>query len=145
MILTVIKWYTVQGQLGSGQGARSCGSKMAAISSLIPFSSPGYRWRRKFIVKWQTLQRVINSLTLGKIILHLSLSFLFLKKKRERERLKLKLFTSVRDSDPQDQDSNPAKPHGFPTEITNLVSGPNKVQVLDVSSQKEFSERQSDR
>ena len=71
--------------------------------------------------------------------------FSFLKKKRERERLKLKLFTSVRDSDPQDQDSNPAKPHGFPTEITNLVSGPNKVQVLDVSSQKEFSERQSDR
>ena len=35
MILNVIKWCTVQGQLGPGKGARSCGSKMAAISSLI--------------------------------------------------------------------------------------------------------------
>ena len=96
-------------------------------------------------MKWQTLQRVINSLTLGKIILHLSLSFLFSKKKKKDREIKLKLFTSVRDSDPQDQDSNPARLHGFPTEITNLVSGPNKVQVLDVSSQKEFNERQSDR
>ena len=37
------------------------------------------------------------------------------------------------------------KPHSFPTEVTDLVSGPNKLQVLDVSSQKEFNERQSDR
>ena len=39
----------------------------------------------------------------------------------------------------------PAKTHGLPTEITHLVSGLNEAQVLDVSSQKEFSERQSDR
>ena len=36
---------------------------------------------------------------------------------------------------------NSAKTHGLPTEITDLVSGPNEAQVLDVSSQKEFSER----
>ena len=29
--------------------------------------------------------------------------------------------------------------------ITHLVSGFNEAQILDVSSQKEFSERQSDR
>ena len=40
-------------------------------------------------------------------------------------------------------DSNPAKTHGLPTEIIDLVLGPNEAQVLDVSSQKEFSERQS--
>ena len=41
----------------------------------------------------------------------------------------------------------PGKPptHGLLTEITHLVSGLNEAQVLDVSSQKEFSERQSDR
>ena len=38
-------------------------------------------------------------------------------------------------------DSNPAKTHGLPTKITDLVSGPNQTQVLDISSQKEFSER----
>ena len=54
-------------------------------------------------------------------------------------------MTSVWESNPQDQDSNPPKPHSFPTEVTDLVSGPNKLQVLDVSSQKEFNERQSDR
>ena len=37
------------------------------------------------------------------------------------------------------------KTHSFPTETTNLVSGFNEAQVLNVSSQKEFSERQSDR
>ena len=37
------------------------------------------------------------------------------------------------------------KTHSLPTETTNLVSGFNEAQVLDVSSQKEFSERQSDR
>ena len=41
------------------------------------------------------------------------------------------------------QDSNPAKTHSLPTVITHLVSGLNEAQVLDVSSQKEFSERQS--
>ena len=41
-------------------------------------------------------------------------------------------------------DSNPAKTHGLPTEITHLVSGLNEAQVLDISSQKAFSERQSD-
>ena len=43
------------------------------------------------------------------------------------------------------QDSNPAKTHSLPTEVTHLVSGLNEAQVLDVSLQKEFSERQSDR
>ena len=35
--------------------------------------------------------------------------------------------------------------HGLLTEITHLVSGLTEAQVLDVSSQKEFSKRQSDR
>ena len=35
--------------------------------------------------------------------------------------------------------------HGLLTEIIHLVSGLNKAQFLDVSLQKEFSERQSDR
>jgi len=42
-------------------------------------------------------------------------------------------------------DSNLAKIHGLPTEITHLVSEPNEAQTLDVSSQKEISERESDR
>ena len=48
-------------------------------------------------------------------------------------------------------DSSPAKTqigtwtHGLLTEITHLVSGLNEAQVLNVSSQKEFSERQSDK
>ncbi|KAJ8798757.1 hypothetical protein J1605_016560 [Eschrichtius robustus] len=41
-------------------------------------------------------------------------------------------------------ESNPARTHCLLTEITHLVSGLNEAQVLDVSSQKEFSERQSD-
>ena len=49
------------------------------------------------------------------------------------------------DLDPHGWDSNRAKTHSLPTEITHLVSGLNEAQVLDVSSQKEFSERQSDR
>ena len=50
-----------------------------------------------------------------------------------------------------DWDFNPAKTqigtrtHSLLTEITHPVSGLNEAQVLDVSSQKEFSERQSDR
>ena len=52
--------------------------------------------------------------------------------------VRVKLFTS-------DWNANIAKTHGLPTEITDLVSGPNEAQVPDVSSQKEFSERQSDR
>jgi len=42
-------------------------------------------------------------------------------------------------------DLNPVKTHGLPTAITGLVSEPNEAQVLDVSSQKEFSERQTGR
>ena len=41
---------------------------------------------------------LINSLTLGKIILHLSLSFLFLKKKKTKKtkkEVKLKLYLSL--------------------------------------------------
>ena len=49
------------------------------------------------------------------------------------------------DSNPCSWDSNPAKTHSLPTEITHPVSGLNEAQVLDVSSQKEFSERQTDR
>ena len=45
--------------------------------------------------------------------------------------------------EPMCQDSNPARTHGLPTEITLLVSGPDEAQVLDVSLQKEFSEKQS--
>ena len=44
-----------------------------------------------------------------------------------------------------DWDYEPSQNHGLPTEIIDLVLGPNEVQVLDVLSQKEFSERQSDR
>jgi len=50
----------------------------------------------------------------------------------------------VWDLNPCGQDSNPAKMHSLPTEITDVVSGPNEAQVLDVSLQKEISERQSD-
>ena len=35
--------------------------------------------------------------------------------------------------------------HGLLIEIRHLVSGLNETQVLNVSLQKEFSERQSDR
>ena len=49
------------------------------------------------------------------------------------------------DLNPYVWNSNPAKIHSLPTEITDLVSGPNEIQVLDISSQKQFSERQSDR
>ena len=40
----------------------------------------------------------------------------------------------------------PRQNHRLPTEMSDLVvSGPHEAQVLDVSSQKESSERQSDR
>ena len=48
-------------------------------------------------------------------------------------------FTSDWDLNPWD------KTHGPPTEITYLVTQPNKAQGLDILSRKEFSERQSDR
>ena len=41
--------------------------------------------------------------------------------------------------------SNLAKIHGPPTEITHLILGPSETQIIDVSLQKEFSEKQSDR
>ena len=47
--------------------------------------------------------------------------------------------------EPTCRDSNRAKTHGLLTEITYLISGLNEAQVLDVSLQKEFGERQSDR
>ena len=49
------------------------------------------------------------------------------------------------DLNPHGWDLNLAKTHSLPTEITHLVSGLNEAQVLDVSSQKELSGRQSDR
>ena len=49
------------------------------------------------------------------------------------------------DLNPRGWDSNPAKTHSLPTETTHLVSGLHEAQVLDVSSQKEFTERPSDR
>ena len=58
----------------------------------------------------------------------------------EIETVRLRLDLNLRS-----WDSNPAKTYSLPSEITHLVSGLNKAQVLDVSSQKEFSERQSDR
>ena len=57
----------------------------------------------------------------------------------------MKPCTADWDLNPRGWDSNLAKTHSLPTEITHLVSGLNEAQVLDVSSQKEFSERQSDR
>ena len=56
----------------------------------------------------------------------------------------LKPFTSNWALNPCARTGTQPKP-GLPTEITDLVSGPNEAQALDVSSQKEFSERQSDR
>lgn len=38
-----------------------------------------------------------------------------------------------------------SKPHGPPTEITDLLSGPGEAQVLTVLWQKEFTERQSEK
>ena len=55
----------------------------------------------------------------------------------------MKLFTS-NGLDPSGWDSNPAEIHSLPTEVTDPVSEPNEAQVLDVSLQKEISERQSD-
>ena len=49
------------------------------------------------------------------------------------------------DPNPSGWDSNSAKTRGLPTEIADLVSGPNEAQVSDVSLQKEFSKRQSDK
>ena len=42
----------------------------------------------------------------------------------------LKLCTSDWDLNPRGWDSNPAKTHSLPTEITHLVSGLNDSQVL---------------
>ena len=90
MILNVIKWCTVQGQLGSGQGARSCASEMAAISSLILFSSPEYRWIRKEILPIRALWngrrcRVSNKFSnFGKNHFTAQSQFSFLKKKKKR-------------------------------------------------------------
>ena len=48
------------------------------------------------------------------------------------------------DSNPRSRDLNPATTNSLPNEITHLVSGLNEAQVLDISLQKEFSEKQSD-
>ena len=42
-------------------------------------------------------------------------------------------------------DSNPAKTHSLPTEIIYLASAFNEAQFFNISLQKEFSEKQSDR
>ena len=47
--------------------------------------------------------------------------------------------------EPMCLDLNLTKIHGLTIMVTHLVSGVNEAYVLDVSSQKEFSERQSDR
>ena len=49
------------------------------------------------------------------------------------------------DLNPNGQDLNQAKTHSVPIEITHLVSGINEARVLNLSLQKAFSERQSDR
>ena len=46
---------------------------------------------------------------------------------------------------PHGRDPNTAKIHGLPTEVTELVSALNEAQILDVLSQKEFREKQSDK
>ena len=51
----------------------------------------------------------------------------------------------VWDTNLHDQDSNTAKTQGLPTKTRHLVSGLNEAQVIEVSLQKKFSERQSDR
>ena len=70
---------------------------------------------------------------------------LFASPNRYRRTTNLKPFPSDWDLNPRCLDSNPAKTHSLPTEITHLVSGLNEAWFLDVSSEKEFSERQSDR
>ena len=59
--------------------------------------------------------------------------------------LEMKLFTSNWDLDPHGWDSSPTKPMVFQLISHPGVSGPKEAQVVDVLSQKEFSERQSDR
>ena len=61
-----------------------------------------------------------------------------------KSQVELKLFISDWDLNPHGWDLNLAKTPSLPTEITHLVSGPNKAQALDVSLQKESNERQSD-
>ena len=56
-----------------------------------------------------------------------------------------KLCVSDCDLNPHGQDENPTITHSLLTGTTHLVSGCNGAQVLDVSSQKEFSGRLSDR
>lgn len=117
MILNVIKWCTVQRSSLALVRAQVMWLKNGCHLLSHSFSPLEYRWRRKEILPiralWngRALQYLINSLTLGKIILHLSL-FSF-KKTNKKKRVKLN-FTSVWESNPQDQDSNPAKPHAFP-------------------------------
>ena len=55
--------------------------------------------------------------------------------------MSLKPLTSDGYPKPWGWESNPAKTQGLPTEISDLASGPNESQNLDVSLQKEFSER----
>ena len=43
------------------------------------------------------------------------------------------------------QDLNSVKAQSLPTEMARLVSGLDEAQVFNVSAQKKFSERQSDR
>ena len=63
----------------------------------------------------------------------------------------LKLYNSDWDLNPrggartQSEPRLGLEPHCLLIEITHLVSGLNEALVLDVSLQKEFSERQSDR
>ena len=61
-----------------------------------------------------------------------------------KSQVELKLFISDWDLNPHGWDLNLAKTPSLPTEITHLVSGPNKAQALYVSLQKESNERQSD-
>ena len=56
-----------------------------------------------------------------------------------------KLCVSDCDLNLHGQDENPTITHSLLTGTTHLVSGCNDAQVLDVSSQKEFSGRLSDR
>ena len=58
--------------------------------------------------------------------------------------LRLRLESTCQDLNLCGWASNLAQIHDLPTKITHLVLGPSVTQVLDVSLQKEFSEKQSD-
>ena len=66
-------------------------------------------------------------------------------KNKENQLVTMKPRNSNWDLNQRGWDSNPVKTPSLPTEIIHLASAFNEAQFLDVSLQKEFSEKQSDR